>query len=293
MSGIVKPFKPRGPVYGAANGPIVGRAKRPIIFIAMPTMDGRVNLGIHGWLFETLMRSLVGDLPWEFALQHINQVAPVEYARNVLTGMFLKREDCDRMFFMDHDMIPDQTAYQLFAETEADIVVGRALIFDAKTETTPPTMKFSAFLHDDKDELFHSLIPAPGEASREVDGAGTACMVIKRKVLEDRRMWGETKYKNLLGQDCDLELEQADPMWAPPIFRRITTPSGRTQRGEDLDFCRRARLLGYSVKVIWGAGFGHLKEVNLENVMELCHNAVQAYRQAGGDLEKTDEAAGG
>ena len=280
MASNVKPFRPKGPVYGAASGPVQSRPKRPIVFLALPTMTGSVNLGIHGWLFESLMRSLVGDLPWEFALQHVNQIVPVEYARNVLSGMFLKRTDCSKMFFIDHDMIPDADAYQLLADDTADIVVGRCLIFDAKTADSPPRMKFSAFMHDPKDELFRSIVPSPNERESEIDGAGAACMVVKRAVIEDRRMWLETKYKNLAGDDCDLDLERADPMWAPPIFRRTCAPNGRTMRGEDLDFCSRAKALGYKVKIIWTAGFGHLKEVNLENVMELCHNAVEAYKQS-------------
>jgi hypothetical protein len=90
--------------------------------------------------------------------------------------------------------------------------------------------------------------------------------VIRREVLEDPGM--------RLGDDshCD----------SPAIFRTPLDLNGKTLSTEDIDFCERAKKLGYSVKVKLDVVGGHRKLVDL-NV--LWHTIESSFTQ-GREYEK-------
>ena len=88
--------------------------------------------------------------------------------------------------------------------------------------------------------------------------------VIRRKVLEDRRLW--------------LAEPRED---AIPVFREISDAYGKLCVSEDLDFCTRARALGYSIWCHSGIRWGHLKDgFDLNHVVDMMYQAVGAYEIA-------------
>lgn len=77
-------------------------------------------------------------------------------------------------------------------------------------------------------------------------------MVIKRHVLEDKRLW--------------LAPEKVDGV--VPMFRWPRAITGATLGTDDLDFCKRARALGYKITAAPGVQWGHFKEVDLHWIMQ-------------------------
>lgn len=259
--------------------------KREGVFLALPSMSNRINIGLHCFAMKAMLANFDSDSAYSFAVQHVNKKYPIDYARNLLCGLFLKTES-DRLWFFDEDMMPEDDAFQLLG-VDADIVAARAMIWDAKTDTAPPRLRVSAFDYNrNQNELFTPLIPMPGEPQvKDVDAVGTATMLIRRRVLEDRRMWTGDSYTDLFGAEKRLSEEMADPNWGPPIFHTKHKPNGQPLRGEDLDFCQRAKALGYSVKVHFGIGVPHLKEVSLDDIAVLAHNALTMQAQENAKSE--------
>jgi hypothetical protein len=115
----------------------------------------------------------------------------------------------------------------------------------------------------------------PDDLVQEIDAAGAACLLVRRRVLEDRRMWLPTAYATADGHARDLGDEMEDPEWAPPVFRCWRKPNGHIYRGEDIDFVWRARQLGYTARVHLGAVFGHVKRIDLNQVGELWARQIE------------------
>lgn len=252
------------------------------IFVAIPTLGGVVGLGI--WKFLEACRKINDDptVPWHFEHSIVNGKRPVEYARNVLAGQFLET-DCERLWFLDADMRPTENLRQLLT-VEGDVVAGRALIWDNKTDDKSPGLRPSVFRYNERgDYKFTPLLPAAGSQVVDADAVGTATMLVRRAVLEDPKMRVPSRYVGLDGEvhDLDDEVERED--YAPAIFRTPSKPNGEPLRGEDLDFCLRAKACGYSIRAHLGVGVGHLKTVDLEEVaqfVDLAYQRVLAARDA-------------
>ena len=258
----------RGPKKVAPKPP----AKKQGVLVCVPAGDGTVTVAIAHFMLVLSELSRVPEYPYRFGFFMPTEVRPVEYARNVCVGEFLKTEGMDRLWFIDADMLPDREAARVL-DTDADIVSGRAFAFSEKDGV--PNLKLCCFRRNESGEANFVTVAHPEDDPEkvELDGCGTANLVISRKVLEDRRMWLESKGEGLDGAEHDC-LEKTDP-WAPPVFRTIYAANGHRLRGEDIDFAWRAKQLGYSVAGNYAARTGHRKEVDLNKVEALCQ-AVQA-----------------
>jgi hypothetical protein len=105
--------------------------------------------------------------------------------------------------------------------------------------------------------------PVYNDGVEDVDGVGTAMMLIKRHVLEDRRLWQHPAYFAFDGTPMVMGEEDA-----PPVFREVRKPNGQLDISEDLDFCYRAKQLGYRIVVNHGAKCHHHKRVDVLQVIE-------------------------
>lgn len=245
-------------------------AKRDV-FVAVPTTTGRVTVGIAHFLNTLERLSLVADYPWRFQWQVVNGRRPVEFARNVLCGIFLEKTKAEKLWFIDEDMVPTESSLQLL-DLDADIVAGRAWAFDhsAPEAGKEPSLRLCLFHYNrNGDFKFNPIVPKDGDSVLPIVAAGTATMLISRKVIEDRRLWLSDEYQGLDGNTHRCSDDRGDD-WAPPIFRTQYAPNGRILRGEDLDFCLRAHELDYRVLADVTAQFGHLKELNIDDVAMLC-----------------------
>lgn len=248
--------------------------------IGVPSLSGKLNTRLWAFLHACERLNDDPEFPWRFEMRIVVDRYPVEWARNLLVGYAIKA-DADRIWFIDEDMLPDRTSLELL-KVDADIVAGRAFIWDAKTDKHLGRLKLSAFHYNlFNDHKFVAHKPNGADMVVDVDAVGTASMLVKREVLEDRRLWTGTKYTGLDGKEYDLEDEVGGETdeWGPPLFQFVRKPNGAPLRGEDLDFCYRAKQLGYSVKCHLGSSFGHYKPVNLDEVGEMTYHAIQQATQ--------------
>jgi len=252
------------------------------IMIGVPIEHGSDGLGIGVYRFLHCLQELnqMKGHRYRYSWQMVIDKTPVEWARNLIVGMFLK-SDAQKLWFIDNDMIPPDNALSMLDVT-GDIIAGMAMAFDHgnKEKNKRTKLKLCLFKHHPTEETFMPVVPETGQKAIKIDAAGTATMLIDRKVLEDRRLWGDCVYKALDGSEKDLRNEVEDPDWGPPIFRFIRRPNGHGLRGEDIDFSWRAKQLGYEVIGCPGIRFGHNKNVNLDTILDLVNQTALAYGQS-------------
>ncbi len=236
---------------------------REQVAIAVPSTDNQVSLTLLS--FYAALKDSEADPRWRWItrLLPVDGLRNVPYARNKLIGDFL-RTDCDWLWFIDADMMPAESSARLL-HNEADISCGRMFKWDHERPEVQAGLTVCAY--DLKDGRFHPCGLSPNESAlKDVDGIGTGSMKIRRRVLEDHRMWLDGAYaSSITGQDYNL-YDEIGPEFAPPIFQERFKPNGNRTLGSDLEFCYRAKALGYSVQVDMAAHVGHRKWVNLDEV---------------------------
>jgi len=266
--------------------------KRLSVMLAIPTMTNRVTIQIVG-LIDALRRGAMDDGS-EFDLHYSIEMgkAPVEYARNVLCGAFL-RTDCDKLWFIDEDMLPESSVVRLL-KSDADIICARMYKFDHPNPDEGKTVGLGLCAMNKNDRgLFSPLMPSVGEPSvQDADVVGTGCTVIARHVIEDRRLWSTNVFTTMDGKTIDGNLPPERGDYAPNIFRTVRAPNGAGLCGEDVDFCRRAKALGYSVKVDLNAVCGHFKAIDIDQAGFLAQETVSrvlgGINMADGSVLKAD-----
>jgi hypothetical protein len=252
----------------------------PSVFLAIPTMSNRVTIQIAAFMDALRLASLQPDTAFNYEYAIENGRAPVEYARNLLVGSFL-RSSCDRMLFVDEDMIPESNVVRL-VYSDADITVARIYKFDHADPVKGVQVGLGLCAMSKKPNGLYAPILADigSPAIQECDAAGTACMMIRRRVLEDRRLWSDNVYTTADGKTIDGNEMPESGDFAPAVFRFRRSVNGCGIMGEDVDFCERAKRLGYSIKVDLNAVCGHFKEINIDEAGYLVHESLK--RAVGG-----------
>lgn len=137
---------------------------------------------------------------------------PISYNRNKIVKNFLK-SGCDYLLMIDSDIVPPLDVLDL-ADFQKDIIVPLMFAF-AKDSYIPLILRFN-------DDGEHNPIKLTGEEGLvECDAVGTGCMFLSRRIL-------------------------AHPKMKAP-FLNIYDQEGMKIRGLDLEFCRRAKELGFKV----------------------------------------------
>jgi hypothetical protein len=176
--------------------------------------------------------------------------APVDLARNGIVEAMLEQSSATHLFFMDADMVFPEEALERLLSLDLDIVSGT---YYARTDTpVPHAYRFNR--QDDGGVDWYTPVGAPlvewlaaqpdqselpnaaivGEPYPIlVDAVGAGCLLIKREVLE--------------------AVYQANSESHYPWFQILPGTKG----GEDFEFCRRARELGYKVWVDFSVQCNH------------------------------------
>lgn len=248
---------------------------REHIFVSIPTMENRVVATMLPFVVALEQMNAHPGSPWKFTFWSCNGFQPVEYARNMIVGKFLET-DATRLWFLDSDMLPDESTFQILS-VDADVAAGRmyrfAHMMPGRNETA--CVSFCAYRETETPWIYKPIIPRNGDSIvQDVDAVGAGSMCIRRTVLEDPRMRLDTRYVLPDGSDADTEDEKGTEAYAPAIFRTQRRPNGRMILGEDLDFCRRAKRCGYSIKVHLGAKVGHFKPIELDQLVNVSFQAV-------------------
>jgi hypothetical protein len=281
-NGKVVPFKAKPQLVAAEEA-----APQTRVFIAVPCMDSAIGVNVHNMIVAAAMANANPDSGFYFEWDQSNGRKPVEYARNLLTRRFLETT-CEWLYFVDTDMLPPENPFDLIRSAtlgDFDIVVGQALSFRHKTARESEGMKLCAFIYNDHEKGFRPVQPGPRERIKPCDAAGTGCMVIHRRVLEDPRLHLDPDYVGLDGALHSLNDDdyKSTADWAPALFRTIRRPNGHALRGEDIDFTWRATQLGYRLAIDLGVRFGHLKRIDIDQALGIVDRAV---RMTAGIKEK-------
>lgn len=213
------------------------------IMVAIPNMGSKICTPLMMWIQSLDFKTIDAACPYFFKVFMPNDCSPVEYARNQCVRAFLADPFWKKLWFIDADMNPPFNALDLL-DYDAPIVSGLTYIWhgeDWRGDGTyrPPYMKINAFDYQPESEDFKSKLPPRDARVFECDAAGSACLVIRRDVLEDM---------------------------PEPWFRTPRDPYGQTLRSEDLDFGLRCMRSGRRTLYVPKVQFGHIKEVDLSHI---------------------------
>jgi hypothetical protein len=141
---------------------------------------------------------------------------PITYNRNLIVNDFLK-SNCDFLMMIDDDIVPPLNYFNLVDFNE-DIISGVCYVW-RQGMVLPLILK-------KKEESLYDVCEFNGdEGLVDVDAVGTGAIIIKRKVLENN------KWEELGG-------------W----FVNEYSQSGTKKAGNDLEFCRKAKSMGFNIK---------------------------------------------
>lgn len=143
---------------------------------------------------------------------------PISYNRNQIVKRFLERPQYDYLMMIDSDIVPPPD-YLKLVDFQKDIISGVCFAF-TKQNIFPLVLKKSKRKNEGyKYHPYESFHPDKWTGLIEVDAIGTGAMIMSRKVLEA----------------------------IPYPFRNEYDKTGEKQIGLDLNFCLRAKKLGFQV----------------------------------------------
>lgn len=233
------------------------------IMLGIPTLSGTVNAALMRYVC-ILMQS--ENERFKFVLPAmVAEKFPHWYARNLICRQFLE-SDCDKLWFFDDDIIPTEFTAAIL-DHDADIVSGMYMALRGTPDGRrydPRPLLYKEAPESPKGGFYFATPDSPDEPVMDICAAGAGCLLIKRHVLEDKRMWYPTKYIDYVGDECDYMDENLpdNTRWAPPIFRHHHKPGGDDILSEDLDFCWRAKKNGYRLLGDFSARCGHIKRAD-------------------------------
>lgn len=226
------------------------------ILVGIPTIQEQLTSSLGRFLF-----SLGKYCGAAFELKVLNGSSPltypIEYQRNKMAEDFLAT-DCDWLWFIDSDVLPTENSLELLKLLgKADIVAGIYPILSLPA-SKKPEMIWS--FYEARDNLFSEFRDKSINDNRvvEADAAGTGCMLLSRKVLSDERLQ--------VAPDCT----------PPALFHTPRQPNGKVGGTEDMEFCGRARRLGYRLLVDTGVRWGHMKFGDLNSTLGVGAGAFES-----------------
>ena len=234
------------------------------ILLAIPAVGTTVATAVAQFTALAVRQNSEKKCPWKFSIAYLLDVRPTEFARNRLITLAYDSPDVDAIWFIDSDMIPTQNSFELLKLwNRADIIAGICPIFSNNALNRPSFhYNFYRYIPGQKGGRDFMPIPVMSGEPVKVDGAGTACMIIKKKVYKDPKMWLKKKRVN----------------GVVPLFRWLRNEVGETTGTDDLDFCRRARKQGYRLFAHQGVQWGHTKPVDLQWMIQKLNATQQTKR---------------
>jgi hypothetical protein len=250
------------------------------IAVRCPNM-GMVSAAVTGFCCMLERISADPKCRFDFDTGFLSNTTPWDFARNQIVDEVLKDpRGFSRLWFLDSDIIPSPASLRLLL-VDADIAAGPYPIWGKWGKDRKIEMQWSVYEWDEAKQGY--LQPdMPDDGVLERDGAGTGMMIIRRRVLEDPRMSYPREYVSFTGQRR--EFRDIDPNG---VFCNRHKPNGQFDATEDLDFCYRAKNLGYTLKVDYAVKCGHIKSID---VLDVARYSVDAYENGFRDaLESMQE----
>lgn len=205
------------------------------VMIGLACPQGHVPPRLHAWLWQFLPARLGEDL----VIAQIDGEAEVAFANNLL-GQRLIDSGYQRLWLVAADLVPYPETPTIL-EAGADVAIGLSYMLGPGDVVLPNVGRCVDGAGLDWDTLVWSEIQS---SPFDVDGGGSHCTIVHRRVLEDA------------------EMQLAPGAW----WRTLRDPRGRRVVTDDVDFCWRARRAGYIVRAYPGALSGHLKTCDIGGV---------------------------
>ena len=233
------------------------------VVLACATLAGDVRWSIAHQYSLSQVFNHDPQNPFHFATYFQVGARPFEYARNLVVQHFLEKTDAEWLYFWDADQeVPDNWWHVLTMRTPEgkppDIVSGTTFCW---VGTPNPAARLRHNQYDlDEQGRCYNITPKHPSMPYEVNIVGTACMAIRRHVLE------------ALG---------------PHPFKVTTWPDGRIRSSEDITFCFEARKKGFRIGVHPGVVFGHIKPIDLRGVADFASARLKMMK-AGSKFTKEE-----
>ena len=223
--------------------------RRQGIFLAVPTVDGKVHYSIALMFARAMASNAVEECPFRFIVHVEPGKRGIDYARNSIVKSFMENSDADWLVMVDQDQGVPENFWQLCSVSDADVVSGLTPVWVANME--PATMlRVNNYGIDDKGRCYN--LPTPPEEAKQpyrVPVAGTGCIAIRRRVFAPK--------------PAGLGLT--------PFY--FTYEDDRKVRaGEDINFGVNVNRAGFVLAVHPGVRFDHTKEIPLWQI-EQYYNA--------------------
>lgn len=144
---------------------------------------------------------------------------PISFNRNQIVKRFLERPQYDYLIMLDSDIVPP-AEYLNLVDFDKDIISGLCFAF-VKKNIFPLILKYSKAKKNtgNKYRPYDSIHPDKWTGLVECDAVGTGAIILSRKVLEA----------------------------VPYPFRNEYDKTGEKLIGLDINFCHRAKKLGFKV----------------------------------------------
>lgn len=162
---------------------------------------------------------------------------PISYNRNKIVERFLARPQYDYLLMIDSDIVPPANYLNLL-DFQKDIISGLCFAF-TKESIFPLVLKRGKKSKDRKYHAYESFHPDKWSGLMEVDAVGTGAIFISREVLE------KVPY---------------------PFRNEYNKKTGEKELGLDLNFCLRAKKLGFKVFCHTDYQCGHYTRMDLKRL---------------------------
>lgn len=231
--------------------------RKSSMFIAIPTLSGRVDATIATNFFRAGASSMLAECPFRFAVHIERGQRPADYARNRIVKTFMEDTDCDWLVMIDDDEVVPDNFWQLCTVRDADIVSGLTPVWVANMD---PEAMLRVNNYGINAEGHCYNLPIPDESVKQpyrVPICGTGCIAIRRRVFAPK--------PHGLGI-------------APFAFSYME--DRKVRAGEDINFSVSANRAGFVLTVHAGVRFDHEKGLPLWQV-EKYYQARKAMEVAG------------
>jgi hypothetical protein len=237
--------------------------RKPSVFIAVPTVSGKVNYSIALMFARAMASSHLPECPFRFGIHIEAGKRGPDYARNCIVNTFLAETDADWLMMIDDDQIVPENFWQLCTVTNADIVSGLTPVWVGNMDAES-MYRVNNYGVNDESKCYN--LPIPDESVKQpyrVPIVGTGCIAIRRRVFAPK--------PHGLGS-------------APFYFTYLD--DRKVRAGEDINFGVEANRAGFTLAVHPLVWFDHMKELPLMQV-EKYYKARRGMEIAG--KQTTDE----
>ncbi len=222
--------------------------RKPSIFIAVPTVTGRINFSIAMAFGRAMASGMMAECPFRFGIHIEPGRRGPDYARNCIVKTYMHDTDSDWLLMIDDDEVVPDNFWQLCTVKDADVVSALTPVWVGNQH--PETMlRVNNYGLDDKGQCYN--LPTPGKEVTQpyrVPILGTGCIAIRRRVFAPK--------PHGLGESPFYFTHQED--------RKV-------QAGEDINFSVEANRAGFVLAVHPAVKFDHMKELGLWQVEQYYH----------------------